>query len=404
MNILLAVTGSISAYKALDICRGLTKSGYKVRVITSKGADEFINSNTFHYLGAEQVYSRDDDFNLKQYDDQMNVLHIDLVKWMDKLIIAPTSANTIAKLANGFCDDLLSCVFLALGAKSCIIFPAMNTQMLEHPMTQTNLTKLRTLENVFVHPTLSGELACGDVGVGKLAPVEQILDVIEAHSFSSNKKTVLITTGATISPLDPIRYITNPSSGKTGYEFAKKYLAKGYKVILICGYNTIHAIENLRELPAIKIKTANTTQEMKEVVHKYFASSDIYISTAAISDIEFRQSEHKLKKNKLENILKFNAAPDILASVLEKRKKQIIVGFAAETSDNEDIFLEKWNRKPVDLLVGNIVNSGARSNGKGLGFNKDSNKYYFIKNGKVIHTQELTKAELALTVEQQVIL
>lgn len=178
MNIILIVTGSISAYRSLDICRGLAKKGHSIRVICSKGATEFINPNAFHYLGAEKVYSANDDFNLKQYTSSTNVLHIDLVKWCDKIVISPASTNTIAKLAGGFCDDLLSSVFLALGEKPCLIFPAMNTKMLAHPIVQDNLNKLKRLENVFIHPTADGLLACGDTGAGKLPPIEQIIDVI----------------------------------------------------------------------------------------------------------------------------------------------------------------------------------------------------------------------------------
>jgi phosphopantothenoylcysteine decarboxylase/phosphopantothenate--cysteine ligase len=399
MNILLAVTGSISAYKALDICRGLTKARHNVRVLCSKGAEEFINPNAFHYLGAEKVYRKDDDFNLNQYESDTNVLHIDLVKWAHNFIISPASANTLAKIANGFCDDLISSVFLALGEKPCLIFPAMNTKMLTHPMTQENLNKLQSLSNVFIHPTDSGELACGDIGSGKLARVEQVVDVILSHTLKSNGKTVLITTGATISPLDPVRYITNPSSGKTGYEFSKKYLSLGYKVILIHGFQSTPEILNLESLPNFSTVQASTTREMQEAVFRYFDSADIYISTAAMSDIEFPLNSEKLKKSSLESSLEFSKAPDVLASVLEKRKNQIIIGFAAETSSNSDVFLEKWKRKPVDLLVGNIVNSG--TSGIKQGFTTDENEYFFIKDGQVLRSQYLSKSELALEIEKE---
>ena len=396
MNIILVVTGSISAYRSLDICRGLVKNGNTLRVICSKGAAEFLNPNAFHYLGAEKVYSWNDDFNLNQYEGETNVLHIDLVKWGDKVVIAPASANTLAKLANGFCDDLLSSLFLALGDKPCVIFPAMNSNMLAHPMVQENIEKIDSLANTFIHPTISGELACGDTGLGKLPSVEQVIDVSESYNKSVAGKTILITTGATISPLDPVRYITNPSTGKTGYELAKKYLSLGYKVILVYGYNAIDSIQNLKHLPNAILREAKTTKEMKQVVHEYFDDCDLYISTAAMSDIEFPMKNEKIKKSTMGNSIEYTQAPDVLASVLEKRTNQIIIGFAAETSAAPEIFLEKWTRKPVDLLVGNKVSNGITSDT--TGFKTDSNEYYFIIDGKVVSQKVLSKSQLALSI------
>lgn len=393
MNILLAVTGSISAYRALDICRSLTKNSHSVKVILTKGATEFVKPEVFKYLGAEAIFSFADDFNTHVYESNNKVLHIDLVKWCDRLVIAPASANTIAKLANGICDDLLSSIFLAIGIKPVLIFPAMNSNMLEHPMTQANLQKLQSLNNIFIHPTESGELACGDEGFGKLPKPELIAEVIPLINLSTPKRTVLITTGATISPLDPVRYITNPSSGTTGYEFAKSYLANGDKVILVCGHNTTTQIENLRHLPNMIILQTNTTRQMQEAVLEHFETSDIYISSAALSDLEFEVSEKKLKKSDLNQSLSFQTAPDVLKSVLERKKHQIVIGFAAETDTSESIFKEKWNRKPVDLLIGNLVNSGASSSK--IGFGQDRNEYFFIKEGNIISKAVLTKSQLA---------
>ncbi len=393
MKILLAVTGSISAYKALDICRGLSKSGHEVRVIVSRGATEFLNPKAFHYLGAKNVYTAGDDFNLDQYESDTKVLHIDLVKWCDRLLIAPASANTLAKLAGGFCDDLLSSVFLALGDKTCIIFPAMNTNMLTHPITQKNLKTLGDLSHTFIHPTKSGELACGDIGAGKLSDVELICDVTPIINLEPQNKTILITTGATMSALDPVRFITNASTGLTGHQFAKEYLGLGYKVILIKGFNCTHQIDYLKDLPNIEIYEAATTAKMHDLVTQHFYRCDLYISTAAMSDIEFDLSQSKLKKDQMNNSLQFHQAVDVLASVLKTRKKQKVVGFAAESSSDESVFIKKWNKKPVDLLVGNVVSSGATSAQKGFG--ADENEYYFIKNAKVIESHALSKSQLA---------
>lgn len=400
MRVLLGVTGSISAYRALDICRGLTKQGHQVKVVLSKGALEFVVPNTFSYLGAENVYLATDDFNTKQKLN--NVLHIDLVNWCDTLTIAPASANTIAKLANGFCDDLLSCIFLALGDKTCSIFPAMNTQMLTHANTITNLEKLKNLNNIFIHPTDSGELACGEIGPGKLPKPELITEVIPLISSQTFTKTVLITTGATIAPLDPVRYLTNPSRGITGFELAKAYLNNNTKVVLVYGHNTDERIQYLKHIPNIDIIAAHTTLEMLEITKAHFDQADTYISTAAMSDITFTTNDEKLKKSKLNKQLEIGFAPDVLSSLLKIKKNQKIVGFAAETSDDAQVFKEKWLKKPVDLLVGNIVNNGAIQRESQQGFGGNSNTYYFIKNGEIESTLQLTKTELASKIMEEI--
>jgi phosphopantothenoylcysteine decarboxylase/phosphopantothenate--cysteine ligase len=399
MKILLGVSGSISAYKALDICRGFVKEGHEVKVILTKGAEEFVHFKTFHYLGAKNVYRSHDDFTISESSNSP-VLHIDLVKWCDRLIIAPASANTIAKLANGFCDDLLSSVFLALGHKTCVVFPAMNTNMLSHPNSNKNLESLKALSNIFIHPTESGELACGDVGLGKLPGVETIIDIAPLIFLQPPKKSVMITTGATIAPLDPVRYLTNPSTGLTGYELAKVYLAKGFKVILVHGHHPHKNIMQIKHHPHLTLVEAKTTQQMLEKVDEHFDSVDTYISTAAMSDLSFDFQDHKVKKSDFDPILKVHKAPDVLATMLQKKKNQKIVGFAAETDCSEKVFLEKWNRKPVDLLIGNPVNNGI--NGKENGFGVDQNEYYFITNGKVQTVEHLSKQALAYKIMETI--
>ncbi len=399
MNILLAVTGSISAYKAYDICRGLVKNDHKVKVVLSKGALEFIQPNTFSYLGADSVHLPMDDFGLN-IKTPGNVLHIDLAKWCDRFVLCPATANTMAKLAAGMSDDLLSSIFLAQRNKDVIIFPAMNSDMLAHPITQRNIETLASLPNTFVHPTDSGILACGDIGFGKLPETDKIIDIIPIVNTQAPKRTVLITTGATISPLDPVRYLTNPSSGKTGYELAKAYIQSGDKVVLLYGHNSTGKIQYLRDLPNIELVSVKTTQDMLAAVQAQFDNCDIYISTAAISDIEFDISDDKLKKKDIQNALKIKQAPDVLATVLKSKTHQKIVGFAAETSSDSSVFNEKWNRKPVDLLIGNLVNSGACGTVKG--FNTDANQYYIVKAGKITETKDLTKENLAKLIIKEV--
>ena len=398
MKILLGVTGSISAYRALDICRGLVKDGHEVKVILSRGAEEFVQYKTFSYLGAKKVYRAMDDFNI-EVEPNTNVLHIDLSKWCDKLVIAPASANTIAKIANGFCDDLLSSVFLALGDKDCAIFPAMNTQMLNHHNTQRNLESLSKLPNIFIHPTDEGELACGDTGAGKLPKPEMISEIIPLINTNTPTSKVMITTGATIAPLDPVRYMTNPSSGLTGFELARAYAQKGSYVTLIHGHNVTTKVQYLKHLPNIELVEAKTTKGMLEAVQARFDEVDTYISTAAMSDVEFEFSDNKVKKKDIDSGLKIKTAPDVLGTILKTKKHQKVVGFAAETDCSAEVFEEKWNRKPVDLLIGNQVSNGIQSEQKGFAANE--NHYYFVKEGKITSDQFLTKKDLATYIMEE---
>lgn len=390
-KILLAVTGSISAYKSYDILRGLVKEGHQVKVILTVGAAKFIKSETFAYLGAEAVYTSEDDFNLQA--NQGNILHIELRKWMNLLVIAPASANTIAKLAGGFCSDLLTSVFLANRKKQVLIFPAMNTEMFKHPIQQSNLNKLNDLDHIFVHPPTEGLLACQDTGEGKLPDVSTIVDFTLTYPLENRKNKVLITTGATNAPLDPVRFLTNPSSGKTGYELAKYYLAHGNQVCLVYGKHSTIPVTNLNHHPNLKLYGVHTTEEMYQAVNSEFETSDVYISSAAISDIKFHHEDSKIKKDKVDKSLRFTWATDILKEMIHKRKQQKIISFAAETDDLNKNFKKKWNKKPVDLLVGNKVNSGFFGDQQGFGTNE--NEYFMVKQGEVVEQQAMSKQELA---------
>jgi phosphopantothenoylcysteine decarboxylase/phosphopantothenate--cysteine ligase len=409
MNILLGVSGSIAAYKSYDIARGLIKEGHDVRVILTKGAQEFVSTKVFQYLGVKYCYTHHHDF--EPVPGQSAVLHIDLVKWADRLAVAPASANTLAKFAAGLCDDLLSSVFLALGNKPCIIFPAMNSKMLTHPATQRNINFLESMQHTYLHPSAHGELACGDIGPGKLPSVEEVITLIALIYFSPiknenlEKRKILITTGATVAPLDPVRYLTNPSSGLTGLEIAKAFIANGDEVTILHGPNVIKEFEYLCDIPNVKMIKVHTTLQMLEQAKKHFPQVDVYISAAAICDIEFKSSEKKLKKSKLENSLAIQKSPDVLGSVLKiKNKDQIVISFAAETDTSSSVFLEKWQRKPVNLLVGNQVHSGHSNqdfqsnqeiNKKGFGAN--DNLYFFIQEGSIIDQKDLTKQQLAMS-------
>jgi phosphopantothenoylcysteine decarboxylase/phosphopantothenate--cysteine ligase len=262
MRILLGVSGSISAYKALDIARGLFKNGHEVKVILTNGALKFVIPEVFTYLGVQDVYKSQDDFTHK------NVLHVDLARWCDVFVVAPASANTLSKLAQGRADDLLSSVFLALEPhKNVLLFPAMNSVMLAHPFTQQNIDdikKLRTLNNLFVSPTDAGILACEEVGLGKLPSVEEIIEMIPTMIKplkSPEQKTILATTGATIVPLDPVRYLTNSSSGITGFYLAEAALKEGHKVVMIAGAHSTAKLNLFSKHPNFRLIRAKTVEE-----------------------------------------------------------------------------------------------------------------------------------------------
>lgn len=397
MKILLGVSGSISAYKALDLTRELSKKGHEVKIILTQGALKFVVSNTFRYLGAKEVYAPNDDFNFEKYKTiEGNVLHIDLINWADQFVIYPTSANTIAKLSHGSAHDLLtSCALAWKEHKLLSIFPAMNTQMLEHPFTQESLKKLSALKWCRIYSTLSGELACGENGTGKLIKPEQAIHLIEASSLKQTNKTVLITTGASIAPLDDVRYLTNPSSGSTGFEIAKVFLAKGHKVHILAGKFATKDLDMLSDHPNYKLERLNTTKDFNDRVLQLINSSQLYISSAALCDLSFNYQQGKIKKSSLNKQLDFETEVDVLSNVIKNRSDSLkIIGFAAEASFDKENINEKLNRKPVDLLVHNIVSSGVANDMKG--FSTADGEYTFIDKNHPSEQQKLTKSQLAV--------
>jgi phosphopantothenoylcysteine decarboxylase/phosphopantothenate--cysteine ligase len=397
MKILFAVSGSISAYKSIDIVRGLVKNGHQVQVVLTEGAKKFVVPQLFSYLGAENVYSSQDDFNHK------NVLHVDLARWCDILVIAPLSANTLSRLARGEATDLLTSIFLALEPhKNCLVFPAMNTNMLHHPFTEENLRalkKLKSLNNIFISPTDSGILACAEIGEGKLPSVDEIINLIPTFVKPLSdqcSKTLLITTGATIVPLDPVRYLTNSSSGITGFHLAKVALELGYKVEMIAGFYATSLLDHFQKHPNYNITRVKTVSEMKEVVAHKIGSAHAYISSAAISDIEFATSPTKVKKEHLTESLPITKAEDILKYVIGLKSQHLkIVGFAAETDLSDEVLLKKMTSKPVHLLIGTKVHNGLLNNEIEAGFNTSSAYYKIINSHQTLFEGELSKEELA---------
>ena len=404
MKILLSVCGSISAYKSLDITRGLVNNGHQVKVVLTRGARQFVIPSVFTYLGAEDVFLDDDDFNHK------NVLHVELARWCEILVVAPLSANTLSRMARGEASDLLTSIFLALDSKKTIaIFPAMNSLMLKHPFTQENfveLKKIKTLNNVFISDTNAGVLACNEIGEGKLPTVLEIISLIptlKAPFNNEQRKKIVISTGATIAPLDPVRYLTNSSSGITGYHLAVAALKRGYSVSVVAGKNATSELDQLVKNPAYHLIRITTVNEMHDAVHAELNGASAYLSAAAISDFEFDLAPGKIKKENLTDFLSIKKATDVLKTVIESKRANLkIVGFAAETELSDEVLIRKFNSKPVDLLVGTKVNNGLTGNAEVQGFNTDHANYRFMEKGIVTLESSMSKSELAEIIFQRI--
>ena len=396
MNYLLAVTGSIASYKAYDVARGLVKNGHQVKVVLTQGALEFVRAETFRYLGAEAVFLPQDDFNPQHLSRNQTVLHVELAKWADKLIVAPLSANTLGRLALGLNNDLLGSLYLAFGKKPILLFPAMNTQMWNQSRVQEHLKSLVALPHIGIINPVSGLLACGDIGEGKFPDVAAVIDLIECFDPAKNiPKRVIVTAGATAAPLDPVRFLTNPSTGKMGLSVARAFLKEGYEVTVLAGHQCSSEADYLLGHPRFKLIRTPTTELMKVAALKHFPSADLYISTGAIADIEFDVEMEKIKKEKMGNALTFHQAADILKEILSIRKAtQKVVSFAAETQTTKEVFQEKMDRKPVDLMVGNKVNSGLIGTEAIQGFQKNDGEYYFVTQKSLSGPHPLTKKEV----------
>ena len=405
MKIILGVSGSVSAYKSIDLCRELVKDDHQVIVILTSGALEFVNPKIFNYLGAKNVFLPNDDFKASTLEFGP-VLHIGLVNWSDRIIVAPLSANKLSQIINAAASDLLTSTLLATPTEVPIFyFPSMNSKMYQHPFTQENLKKLKSLKNSVIIPPNEGILACQEVGIGKLPDIDMIKELSLTLSPSKKiSKKVLITTGATISPMDPVRYLTNSSSGKTGFELSKVFLSQGAQVTVIAGTNATEQLDYFTCFDSFTLERASTTQQMEKAVLKYFPSCDIYISAAAISDISFEHNESKIKKSELTSEIKIKKNPDILSQVIRlKKEEQKVIGFAAETDFDEDTLLAKWKKKPVDLLVGNPVHHGLSSKkNHAVGFGKENGDYIFVKDGNISEIHHLSKKQLAQEIFEKV--
>jgi phosphopantothenoylcysteine decarboxylase/phosphopantothenate--cysteine ligase len=355
-HILLGVTGSIAAYKAADIASKLTQAGAEVDVVLTEHARRFITEVTFRAVTRRPVL-----VDLFDEPEERQIAHIHLAKRADVLLIAPATANILAKLAIGIADDLLTTLALATSAR-IVIAPAMNTVMWQHPATQHNVRVLEERGAHFVYPA-EGMLACGDVGAGKLADTSVILAAVEqVLNPPLCGVRVLVTAGPTEEPIDAVRHISNPSSGKMGYAIAAEAVRMGAEVTLVTG-------PTLLEPPAgAKTIQVRTAQQMLDACLQVYEQVDVVIATAAVSD--YRPAEvwqGKRKKGEAEWTIRLVPNPDILRTLGERKGKHILVGFAAETQELLANAQQKLREKNLDLIVANDVSQ------EGSGFRTDTN-------------------------------
>ncbi|MUG73703.1 MULTISPECIES: bifunctional phosphopantothenoylcysteine decarboxylase/phosphopantothenate--cysteine ligase CoaBC [Paenibacillus] len=380
-TIVLGVSGGIAAYKAAALCSKLAQAGAEVRVIMTASAVKFVAPLTFQTLSRHEVAV--DTFDEK---DASVVQHIDLADRADLFVVAPATANVIGKMAHGLGDDMLSTTLLATTAP-VLVAPAMNVHMYAHPAVQQNMKTLADRGVRFVEPG-TGQLACGYVGKGRLAEPEEIVRAIEQHFAEDGRlkgKRVLITAGATLERIDPVRYISNDSSGKMGYAIAEAAARMGADVTLVSGKVSVPVP------PGVTLVQAESTLEMRDAVLSRMDDQDVIIKAAAVADYRpAEQYEHKLKKTEDEMTMRLVKNPDILQLVGERKTKQLVVGFAAETRDLEKFAMDKLQRKRCDLLVANDVTL------EGAGFGTDTNIVrIFDASGLVEALPMLGKREVA---------
>ncbi len=380
-EVLLGVTGGIAAYKAAEIVRSLQKNDCSITVVMTESAKQFITSLTFESLTDKHVYS-----GLFDPQSPSAMEHIELSKKSDLLLIAPATANIIGKAAHGIADDLLSCLLMTI-IKPIIIAPAMNTNMYLNPVVQENIACLKKRGVKIIGPE-KGELACGDEGQGRLANIESIVDAVKTGLRTSEKlkgKKVLVTAGPTREPIDPVRFISNPSSGRMGFALAAEALRRGAGVTLISGPTELEPLPGIRFIPVI------TAHEIKEEVFKHLAQIDIVIMAAAVGDYQpVQYSKQKIKKDKDLLVLEFKKTSDILAEIGRKKGNKILIGFAAETEQLAENAREKLKKKNLDIIVANKIGISES------GFQSDFNKTVILtKDGKQEELPLMSKTNLA---------
>ena len=392
MKIALGVSGGIAAYKAAEIVRLLQERGVRVQVIMTRAAQEFIRPLTFAALSGEKVITDMFAAENEQPNIDSAVEHIAVAQSIDALVIAPATADVIARFAQGIASDFLSTLYLATTAP-VVVAPAMNVNMWNHPATQQNLETLRRRGVRIVEPG-SGYLACGMTGPGRLAENELIVAAaMEALGAAQDLagETVLITAGPTREKIDPVRYISNRSSGRMGYALAEAALRRGARVLLVSGPTS------LTPPSGAEVARVESADEMREAVLKLLSEATIIIKTAAVSDYRPKaQADQKIKRSGPLS-LELQPTADILGEISRRKQSQIVIGFAAETQNALENARKKLGSKSLDAIVVNDVSR------EGIGFDSDRNAVTIITNDEVVDVPETTKWEVAQRVLDQAV-
>jgi phosphopantothenoylcysteine decarboxylase/phosphopantothenate--cysteine ligase len=364
-KIVVGVTGGIAAYKAAYLVRELKKNGADVRVVMTEAATRFVGPLTFESLSENKVAT-----HLFEGKHDVATAHIEWARWPDALVICPATANTIGKLAHGLADDMLTTIALATTAP-ILLCPAMNVEMYKSAAYQKNEKTVADFGFRIVQPG-SGDLACGEIGVGRLADTGDIVQSLRFMLHQSQElqgKSVLVTAGPTREALDPVRYLTNRSSGKMGYALAGQAAMRGATVTLVSGPTHLAAPFG------VHVQNVSTAQEMADAVLQLLPDFDILIMAAAVSDFRpTEQSAHKIKKARLDDVLKLEPTVDILRAAAEIKTEQLFVGFALETENELNFAAEKMQQKKCDVMV---VNNPLH---KGAGFEVETNKITILFN------------------------
>ena len=388
-KVLLGVTAGIAAYKTAYIVRLFIKAGAEVRVVMTPEAKEFVTPLTLSTLSKNEVVSS---FTNEEGETWNN--HVDLGLWADFMLIAPATANTLSKMANGHSDNILLATYLS--AKCPVYFaPAMDLDMYKHPSTKASLQKLEEFQNKMI-PVGSGELASGLSGEGRMAEPEEIVQFITKDlqaQLPLYQKKILITAGPTYEAIDPVRFIGNHSSGKMGYAIAEEAASLGAEVILVSGPTALQVTHQ-----NIKLVRVTSTQEMYEQVHQYYAEVNVAIAAAAVSDYKPKQIAHqKIKKSDAEISIELEKTQDILLSLGKAKKDQLLVGFALETENEVENAKGKLARKNLDFIVLNSLND------KGAGFQAATNKIKIIYPDQIKEFGLKSKQEVAKDILNEVI-
>ncbi len=394
MRVVLGVGGGIAAYKSAELVRALQQRGHDIQVVMTRAAQEFIQPLTFAALTGRKVITGL--FSQTSADETLSsaVEHIGVAQDNDLLVVAPATADLLAKFAHGLADDFLSTLYLAFTGQ-VVLAPAMNTAMWNHPATQANLDTLRARGCSIVEPG-DGWLACGTVGAGRLAEPERIADHVESLTAPErtdlNGESLLVTAGPTQEPIDPVRYISNRSSGKMGYAIAEAAARRGARVVLISGPVSIPPPKNVELIPV------RTARDMHKAVMEHLAESTIIIKSAAVADYHLSEvPKQKLKKTATRLSLELDPTPDILAEIGHQKGDRLLIGFAAETENLIAEARRKMISKQCDMVVANLVNQD------GLGFESDRNEVeIIIRSGQTVHAGPASKKEIAERILDQV--